>query len=91
MKLKEYLSKHSIRYRPFAKDLGIAEQTLRSIMAGIRRPGLVLALKIEELTKGEITPQQLVAQDFQKVSEEKARKKSAKTDKKCPNCGAKIV
>lgn len=90
MKLKEYLSKHSIRYRPFAKDLGIAEQTLRSIMAGIRRPSLTLALKIEELTKGEITPQQL-AKDFQKVSEEKARKKSAKTDKKCPNCGAKIV
>lgn len=75
MRLKVYLRKHKILYRSFAQDLGIAEQTFRSIMAGIRRPGLTLSLKIEELTDGEITPQQLV-KDFEKAKEEKAKGKA---------------
>lgn len=73
MKLKEYLRKQKITYRTFAQDLGIAEQSLKTIMAGIRRPGLSLCLKIEKLTNGQITPSQLV-EDYERVSEEKAKR-----------------
>lgn len=73
MKLKKYLRKHKIIYRSFAQELGIAEQSLKTIMAGIRRPGLDLCLKIQKLTNGEITPQQLV-EDFEKASQEKLKK-----------------
>lgn len=75
MKLKEYLRERRIIYRTFAEDLGIAEQTLRSIMAGIRRPGIMLALKIEKLTDGQITPAQLI-EDFENAKKEKAAKKA---------------
>lgn len=77
MKLKEYLRRHKIIYRTFAQELGITEQSLKTIMAGIRRPGLTLCIKIEKLTKGEITPHQLV-EDYDKASAEKSRKKIQK-------------
>ncbi|KAF3362886.1 hypothetical protein PHSC3_000420 [Chlamydiales bacterium STE3] len=65
MKLKKYLHDKKIRYRDFAEKLGINEQSLKNIVACTRRPGLLLALKIEQLTNGEITPAQLV-EDFEK-------------------------
>lgn len=63
MKLRKYLRDRKIRYREFAEQLGINEQSLKNIAACTRRPGLLLALKIEKLTNGEITPAQL-ADDF---------------------------
>lgn len=76
MKLKEYLRIQKIRYRTFAEELGVAEQSLKNMVAGTSRPGLLLALKIEKLTKGQVTPQQL-AEDFEKAKEEKAQKQSS--------------
>ena len=77
MKLKEYLREHKIRYRIFAENLGITEQSLKNIVARTRRPGLLLALKIEKLTDGKITPSQL-ADDYEKTSQAKEQRKSAK-------------
>lgn len=77
MKLKEYLREQKIRYRVFAENLGITEQSLKNIVAGTRRPGLLLALKIEKLTDGKITPAQL-ADDYAKISQIKAKKKNVK-------------
>ena len=73
MKLKEYLRAKKIRYRAFSTELGISEQTLKNMMAGASRPGLLLALKIEKLTNGEITPQQMV-EDFEAAQEKKQDK-----------------
>ena len=63
MNLRKYLRDRRIRYREFAEKLGINEQSLKNIVAGTRRPGLLLALKIEKLTDGQVTPSQLAA-DF---------------------------
>lgn len=75
MHLKKYLRQKKIRYRYFAEELGIAEQSLKNIVAGSRRPGLLLALKIEKLTDGQVTPLQ-IAEDFEKNLEKKSQKKS---------------
>lgn len=64
MNLKKYLRQKKIRYRIFAEELGIAEQSLKNIVVCSRRPGLLLALKIAKLTNGQITPQQM-AEDFE--------------------------
>ena len=60
MNFREYLDKHGITYREFAEKLGIHPQSLKNIACGMRRPGLRLSLKIEELTNGEVTPRELV-------------------------------
>lgn len=65
MNLRKYLRGNKIRYRAFAEKLGINEQSLRNIVAGTSRPSLLLALKIEKLTNGEVTPSHL-ADDFKK-------------------------
>lgn len=73
MHLKKYLRKQKIRYRDFAEELGIAEQSMKNIVACSRRPGLLLALKIEKMTNGQVTPQQLV-EDFEKAQQDKVEK-----------------
>lgn len=63
MKFREYLHEQKIRYRTAAESLGISEQSVKNIAAGTKRPGLLLALRIEKFTEGAVTPQQLAA-DF---------------------------
>lgn len=77
MKLKEYLREQHIRYRTFAENLGITEQSLKNIVGGTSRPSLVLALKIEKLTDGQITPADL-AHDYAKISQCNAEQKAKK-------------
>lgn len=72
MNLKKYLREKKIRYREFAELLGINEQSLKNIVVGTARPSLLLALKIEKLTNGEVTPLQLV-EDFDTAKSEKKR------------------
>ncbi len=67
MFLRKYLKDNKIKYRDFAEKLGIPEQSLKNISCGTQRPGLKLALKIEELTSGNVTPSQLV-KDFEEYS-----------------------
>ena len=40
-------------------------QSLKNIAYGIRKPGLSLALRIEEMTESKVTPRSLIA-DFKK-------------------------
>jgi transcriptional regulator with XRE-family HTH domain len=70
MHLRKYLREKRIPYREFAERLGVTEQSVKNIVCGTRRPGLTLALKIEKLTDGQVTPQQLV-EDFEKASQTK--------------------
>lgn len=61
MTFMQYLRTNNIRpySSEFASVLGISKQHLGDIAKGRRRPSLVLALKIEELTKGAV-----LAKDF---------------------------
>ena len=77
MFLREYLDKHRITYREFAKKLGIHPQSLKNIACGMRRPGLRLSLKIEELACGEVTPRELI-ENFEKTLKSK---NNIKTDR----------
>lgn len=72
MKLREYLEKNKITYQDLADKLGSHPQSLRNIAFGMRRPGLRLSLKIEELTDGKVTPRELL-----EPFEEKQRKLTA--------------
>lgn len=76
MNLKKYLRQKKIRYRTFAEELGVAEQSLKNIVACSRRPGLILALKIEKLTNGQITPQQMV-EDFEAAQQIKIKNRKS--------------
>ena len=60
MQLREYLDQERITYREFAEKLGIHIQTAKNIAYGVRKPGLGLALQIEELTGGKVTPRELM-------------------------------
>ena len=84
MHLKKYLHEQKIRYREFAEKLGINEQTVKNIVAGTTRPGLLLALKIEKLTEGQITPSQLV-EDFENMTKAKAEQMRSKGSAKSMN------
>lgn len=75
MNLREYLDEKRITYREFAEKLGIHLQSLKSIVYGVRRPSLEIAVKIEELTNGQVTPKDLIA-TFNKKSEIKPSRKA---------------
>lgn len=60
MDLKEYLEDKRLTYREFAEKLGIRTQSLQSVVYGSKKPSLDLAVKIEELTGGAITPKDLL-------------------------------
>lgn len=60
MNLKQYLDKKRLTYREFAEQLEIQPQSLQSIAYGRRKPSLDLAVKIEELSNGELTPKDLL-------------------------------
>ena len=61
MKLRAYLDEKRITYREFAEKLGVHLQSLKNIVDGIGRPSLEIAVKIEELTNGEVAPKDLIA------------------------------
>jgi|688.fasta_scaffold48402_7 DNA-binding transcriptional regulator YdaS (Cro superfamily) len=72
--LKKYLSENQILYREFAEKLGVHTQSIKNIVSGTQRPGLLLALKIEKLTSGQVTAAQL-AEDFEKIARANKKKK----------------
>lgn len=55
MELKEYLDKHYLTKRGFAKKLGVTDSTIHNFIAGRSHPTAKLAQKIVELTNGEVT------------------------------------
>jgi transcriptional regulator with XRE-family HTH domain len=67
MDLKTYLEKTGLTYAELAERLGIHAQSIKNIACGIRRPGLRLALKIEELTEGKVTPKEMISPTEKKL------------------------
>lgn len=55
MKLKLYLIKNRLTTKVFSQMLGIASNTLSLICTGKRMPSYDVAMRIEELTQGEVT------------------------------------
>lgn len=64
MKLKEWLKKNRLTNRAFAKDLGIGEAYLCSLMKGKHPFCAATAIRIVSLTNHEITLQELLMPDF---------------------------
>lgn len=80
MNLKEYLDEKRLTYREFAEKLKIHPQSLQSIAYGKKRPSLELAVKIEELTEGELTPKKLL--DYYNKAEASSTKRKFRGKKK---------
>ena len=60
MKLLDYLKDRNETVSDFASRLGEAENTVRKIVYGQRQPSLPLAVKISEITGGEVSPGDLI-------------------------------
>ena len=60
MKLSEWIRMNKVNKGEFAKALGIARNTLHLYERGLRQPPLDVAIRIKELTNGEVTPEDLV-------------------------------
>jgi len=60
MKLSEWIRMNKVNKGEFAKALGIARNTLYLYERGLRQPPLDVAIRIKELTNGEVTPEDLV-------------------------------
>ena len=66
MDLEEYLFRHRIKKSHFAIGLGIAPGHFYAILAKRRRPSVNLAIKIEEMTDGKVSKEEvLFPEDFQ--------------------------
>jgi DNA-binding transcriptional regulator YdaS (Cro superfamily) len=59
MTLQEYLAANSIRPAHFAKTLGVNATTVHRIINGERKPSLLLASRIEDITNHEVTCREL--------------------------------
>lgn len=78
MDLKEYLNENGLNYRDLSEKLGIHPQSLKNIACGTRSPGLKLALRIEELTGGKVTPRDLIDQPDVRKKKTKSKPKRTK-------------
>lgn len=76
MKLREWLDKEKISTKYMAKVLDIHSNHLYLILKGERFPGYHLAKNIEEVTKGEVTVDEIIRKDVPRP--------------RCPCCGRKI-
>lgn len=63
-------------HQEFANLLGINKSSLSNMIAGLKRPSLELAVKIEKLTKGKVKPRDWVElkEELRKEEEEKEEK-----------------
>lgn len=52
--LREYRKAHGIKQKDLAKSLGVSNPYLCDIEKGKRTPGLALAVRIEDATKGAV-------------------------------------
>ena len=66
MYLDEYLFKTKQSKTGFAQHLGISRGHLQHILNGSRRPSVPLAKKIEEITEGKVSKEEMLfPEDFQ--------------------------
>ena len=59
MKLEEYLKTSGISQRTFAKRVGISSSSISMWLSGNRNPSTKIMKKIEDLTSGQVTMQEL--------------------------------
>ena len=55
MWLKDYLESRQLTYKEFAKMIGVHVTTISNYINFKRTPALWVALRIEEMTKGKVT------------------------------------
>jgi transcriptional regulator with XRE-family HTH domain len=60
MELREYLFKHRKTQVEMAKQLGVSVNHFSQLVRHKRHPSIALAIKIEELTEGEVTKEELI-------------------------------
>ncbi len=66
MRLDLWLFLNKTTKKDFAKEIGISRGHLQEIVSGKRRPSIKLAKKIEELTEGKVTKEEMLfPEDFQ--------------------------
>ena len=71
MQLDEYLFRTKQNNIDFAKKLGISRGHLQRILSGDRRPSVSLAKKIEELSKGKVSKEEMLfPEEFKREDEE---------------------
>jgi len=60
MLLKEFIERFGIKKKCFAKSVGISTTNLWKILKGITSPSLKTARKIEKVTEGKVSMQELL-------------------------------
>jgi transcriptional regulator with XRE-family HTH domain len=60
MNLKQYLKKRKETSQEFSKRSGLSESTISKYLNKKRLPELIPAILIEDATKGEVTPRDLL-------------------------------
>jgi transcriptional regulator with XRE-family HTH domain len=60
MELKDYLESRYLSRKEFAKLVGVNTATITNYIQGHRIPILAIALKIQEVTNGKVSVQDLV-------------------------------
>lgn len=60
MKLSEYLSAAGQTATDFASKVGCEPSTITRVLKGERKPSVPLAVKIEEVTAGQVTPRDFI-------------------------------
>ena len=60
MELREYLFRHRKTQKEMAEKLGVSVNHFSLIVRGERKPSVTLAIKIEEVTEGEVTKEELI-------------------------------
>jgi len=60
MDLNRYMESRNITTKEMAKMLNISPSTLNNYLAGRRVPTLEVAVKIEEITRGNVRPKDLM-------------------------------
>lgn len=61
MRLEEYLDEYGIPMTAFAKKIGVCAATVNSILKSPRDGRLSISLKIEDVTKGQVTCRELIS------------------------------
>jgi transcriptional regulator with XRE-family HTH domain len=65
VKLDEYLFKTKTSKKDFAEKVGISRGYLQHILSGLKNPSVKLARKIEEMTGGKVSKEEvLFPEDF---------------------------
>lgn len=77
MKLKEYLDTHGLKYKIFAKKLGMTQANFSNLVNDRLKASLKIALLIEILTNGAVS-----CEDLARIELKTSKKKQQASNKK---------